>query len=142
VLCLVGEGQNRVVCENLAQTLNLSHRVSFLGIRTDIPELLEIADIVVLSSHYEGLSLSSIEAMASGKPFIASDVPGLRDVVSGAGLLFLAGDAKCLAKKINMLLSDSELYEKTAQACLERSKQYDINKMVEQYIELYKEVLI
>jgi glycosyltransferase involved in cell wall biosynthesis len=50
--------------------------------------LLKTADIVVLSSHYEGLSLASIEGMASGKPFIASDVPGLHEVVKGADLLF------------------------------------------------------
>ncbi|MDR1895905.1 MAG: glycosyltransferase [Prevotellaceae bacterium] len=139
-LLLVGDGENRSKCEDLVKELNMSNRVFFLGIRMDIPQLLKSADIIVLSSHYEGLSLSCIEAMASGKPFIASDVPGLHDVVDGAGLLFPVGDEKKLAEKINSLLSDKDFYEKTAATCLERAKKYDINRMVDQYIELYKEV--
>jgi glycosyltransferase involved in cell wall biosynthesis len=79
--------------------------------------------------------------MASGKPFIASDVPGLRDVVKDAGLLFPPGNEKVLAEKINSLLSDTELYEKVAKDCLNRAKDYDIDNMVEQYIELYIEIL-
>lgn len=80
--------------------------------------------------------------MASGKPFIASDVPGLRDVVAGAGVLFPAGDEKILAERINELLSDDDYYEKVSQACLERSKEYDINRMVGQYIELYGSMMM
>lgn len=140
-LLLVGDGINRVKCENLVKELNLSNRIAFLGIRTDITELLQSADIAILSSYYEGLSLSSIECMASGKPFIASDVPGLRDIVRGAGLLFPAGNEKILAEKINSLIVDKDFYDKTAKACLERSKEYDINRMVDQYIDLYKTIL-
>lgn len=140
-LLLVGDGETRSKCEQLVKDLNLTDRVSFLGVRTDIPQLLKSADIAVLSSHYEGLSLSSIEAMASGKPFIASEVPGLKDIVSGAGLLFPHEDEKKLAEQINVLISNPELYKKVSQVCLERSKQYDINVMVDKYIELYKEIL-
>jgi glycosyltransferase involved in cell wall biosynthesis len=139
-IVLVGDGENRPKCENLVKELNLENRVSFLGVRMDVPQLLKSADIVVLSSHYEGLSLSSMEAMASGKPFIASDVPGLREIVAGAGLLFPAGDEKILAERINALLSDSDYYKKVAKACCERLKEYDINKMVDQYIGLYKAI--
>jgi glycosyltransferase involved in cell wall biosynthesis len=137
----VGDGDKRTKCEDLVKELNLSGRVSFLGVRMDVPQLLESAYIVILSSRYEGLSLSSIEAMASGRPFIASDVPGLRDVVKGAGLLFPPGNEKKLAEHINSLLSDRELYEKVAKDCLNRAKEYDINNMVDQYIELYKSII-
>ena len=140
VLQLVGNGVTRKRCEQLVHELNLSNRVSFLGIRTDVPKLLKSADVVILSSHYEGLSLSSIEAMASGKPFIASDVPGLRDIVLGAGLLFEKGNEKDLAEKIMSLLNDDDLYKKVAQQCFERAKKYDINTMVDKYIELYNEI--
>jgi glycosyltransferase involved in cell wall biosynthesis len=139
-LLLVGDGEMRPSCAELVKELNLSDRVSFLGIRTDIPELLHSADIAVLSSHYEGFGLVSIEGMAACKPVIASDVPGLREAVNGAGLLFPVEDEKMLAEQINELLSDSDYYEKVAKACLKRSKEYDINKMVDQYIELYKSV--
>jgi glycosyltransferase involved in cell wall biosynthesis len=139
-LLLVGDGDMRPKCEELVKELNLSDRVSFLGVRTDVPELLHSADITVLSSHYEGFGLTSIEGMAACKPVIASDVPGLREVVAGVGLLFPVGDEKILAERINELLSDSDYYKKVAKACLDRSKKYDINKMVDQYIELYKSI--
>jgi glycosyltransferase involved in cell wall biosynthesis len=139
-LLLVGDGKNRLKCEDLTAELNLSNRVFFLGIRSDVPQLLESSDIVVLSSHWEGFGLAAVEGMASVRPFIASDVPGLRDIVNGAGLLFPDGDEKALAGKINTLLSDSELYEKVRQNCLARAKEYDINKMVDKYIELYKSI--
>jgi glycosyltransferase involved in cell wall biosynthesis len=137
-LLLVGDGENRPRCEQLAKELNVSDKVSFLGVRTDVPQLLKSADIAVLSSIYEGMPLSSIEAMASGKPFIASDVPGLREIVKGAGLLFPVGNERVLVEKINDLLSDSLFYKKTSQDCLEKAKQYDIRIMVDNYIELYK----
>jgi glycosyltransferase involved in cell wall biosynthesis len=140
-LVFVGDGVNRTECELLTKQLDLSERVSFLGSRNDIPELLKNADIAVQSSQWEGFGLAAVEAMASGLPIVASDVSGLREVVSGAGLLFKQGDEKSLADKINSLLTDRKLYEKIANLCLERAKQYDINVMVEQYIDLYKEVL-
>lgn len=140
-LILVGDGETRVSCESLVSSLNLSDRVIFLGVRNDIPSLLKTSDIVVLSSKYEGLSLSSIEAMASGKPFIASDVPGLREVVRGAGVLFPQGDEKALADEIMKLINNKQYYNEVAGKCVERAEKYDINIMVDKTIELYKSVL-
>lgn len=136
-LLLVGDGHLRKDCEQLVHKLKLQNRVKFLGIRTDIPELLKTADVVVLSSFYEGLSLSSIEGMAS-KPFVASDVPGLREIVKNHGLLFKQGDSKELANHILKLYEDKEYYDKIAVRCLERAKEFDIQKMVDRYIEVYK----
>ncbi len=140
ILLLVGDGENKTRCEELVISLSLSGRVSFLGIRQDIPALLSSADIVVLSSHYEGLSLSCIEGMASGCPFIASAVPGLKEIVSGAGLLFPEGDDKALADIIRQLLSDKNLYNKVVERCRERAKKYDIRAMACAYADLYKDV--
>ena len=95
-LQIVGDGPRRPILEKLAEEKN----VEFLGIRTDIPDILSSTDIVVLSSHWEGLSLSSIEGMASGRPFIASDVDGLHEMVNGAGVLFPDGDHIALASAI------------------------------------------
>ena len=140
-LLLVGDGVNKTKCENLVRDLNLSARISFLGIREDIVDLLNYADIVVLSSHYEGLSLSCIEGLASGRPFVASDVPGLREIVSGAGLLFPESDDKSLAEIIIKLLSDKTFYDETTKNCITRAKEYDINIMVDKYIDLYKNLI-
>lgn len=136
-LILVGVGPLKVECETLVADLGLQNRVLFLGARMDVPELLKMADIVVLSSKYEGLSLSSIEGMASGSPFVASDVPGLTEVVKGVGILFPQGDETLLAKEISALINDPEYYKTVALACQQRAADYDIHKMVDQHLTLY-----
>ena len=136
-LLLVGVGEQKPFCLDLAKKLQVENRVHFLGVRNDVPQLLKTADIVVLSSHYEGLSLASVEGLASGRPFIASDVPGLTEVVEGAGLLFPNGDSIKLAETINELFANKTYYDIIVRKCLARSKKYDLNSMVDQYIELY-----
>ena len=139
-LLLIGEGKLRQSCEVLVEELNLMNRVKFLGLRNDVDRLLKTADIVILSSYHEGLSLSSIEGMSS-RPFIASNVPGLREIVKGYGLLFNLGDEKDLAGHIKRLYEDKEFYQIIANRCQERSKQFDINDMVNKYIEVYNNTL-
>ena len=140
-LVLVGDGVLKESCEQLVKQIKLNHKVVFLGMRNDIPQLLKTADIVVLSSKYEGLSLSSIEGMAVGKPFIASNVPGLKKVVEGAGMLFELGNAKELASHITKLLSNKSYYKKVAADCLERAENYDISVMIDKHIALYKRTI-
>ena len=140
-LILVGVGPVKIECENLVTELGLQNRVVFLGSRMDVPALLKTADMVVLSSKYEGLSLSSIEGMASGNPFIASEVPGLSEVVKGAGILFPQGDADQLAKEIIHLCTDPDYYRTVAEACQQRAADYDISKMVDKHIALYRSLI-
>ena len=137
-LLLVGSGKGLKASKKLARELNLEEKIHFLGIRTDVPNLLKTAAIVILSSHYEGMSLSSIEGMASGRPFIASDVPGLTSIVKGAGILFPLGDEKKLASHILDLLNDETLYADIVLKCQERAAKYSIENMVENHIKLYK----
>lgn len=139
-LLLVGEGENKKICEAFVTKEKLTNRVFFLGQRADIPRLLKSVDLVVLSSKYEGLSLSSIEGLASGVPFIASDVPGLREIVKGYGILFDTGNEQQLATSIKKLDADTNYYNNVAQACTERANQFDIEIMVEKHIQLYKEI--
>ncbi len=139
-LLLVGDGPLRKDNEILVKSLALDERVLFLGIRTDIPALLQMTDVAVLSSHYEGLSLASIEGMVAN-PFIASDVPGLREIVGGYGLLFEKGNAEELANHILRLYNDKLFYNKIAKQCFERAKEFDIHKMVDNYIDVYKKLL-
>lgn len=117
--------------------LGLDKRVDFLGIRSDIPEILEDSDVVVLSSHWEGLSLSSIEGMASGCPFVASDVDGLHEIVKGAGILFPERDDQELAIQIQYLCEHPAEYQRIARQCQERARQYDISVMADNYLKLY-----
>jgi glycosyltransferase involved in cell wall biosynthesis len=141
VLILVGEGPLKNECITLAKTIFVEHRVFFLGIRMDVIKLLKSSDIIVLSSHHEGLSLSCIEGMASGKPFIASDAPGLGNIVRDAGVLFPMNDTKSLAVQINKLLNNENHYNSTVKRCMERAKLYSINHTITKEINLYKKLI-
>lgn len=137
ILQLVGEGELRHETEKFAKQFASGDRIFFLGNRSDIPEILACSDVVVLSSHYEGLSLSSIEGLASGKPFIASDVEGLHDIVSGAGILFPHQDSDSLAFKIRQCCTDKHYAVEVGTNCFARAQKFDIGKMAEQYAILY-----
>lgn len=137
-LFLVGDGVRRAELESLVKKENVSQHVHFLGLRTDVPNLLHAADYIVMSSHFEGLSLSSVEGMSVGKPFIASDVDGLREVVKGAGILFPHQDSQTFANEILKIERDNIQYNNCAARCLERAKQFDISAMVNAYSDIYK----
>lgn len=140
-LALVGDGELRPELEQLASSLGIRERVHFLGRRPDVPGLLKLADVYVHSSHWEGFGIAAVEAMAAGVPVIASDVPGLSQVVDSAGLLFPPGDAGCLAKHIRSLLASEPLRRRLAQAGQERARSFSIERSVEAYLNLYKSVL-
>ncbi|MGV0936468.1 glycosyltransferase [Empedobacter falsenii] len=137
-LLLVGDGARRPILEDLVVTLQLQDRVTFLGIRNDVYALMKMCDIAILSSHWEGFGLVAVEAMASGIPLIASNVKGLAQVVEGGGLLFEPSNVEDLISKISEL-NDSNLYQQTINNCLEKSKQYDINIMIDNLLNLYNE---
>ena len=127
-------------CKNLVRTLSLQDRIFFLGVRSDTPELIAASDVVVLSSFYEGFGLSALEGMAAGKPVIASDVDGLRDLVSDAGLLFPPGDAETLATLIRDICENPEKAREIGQRCKVKVRQYDIAETARRYKNLYLEV--
>lgn len=137
---LVGDGPRRTECQLLCDNLKLNNRVTFLGIRNDIPEIFKMSDVAVVSSHWEGFGLVAVEGMAAGKPLVASNVSGLAEVVGGFGLLFEQGNAQELAEKIRSLMINKDYYDKVARMCYNRSLDFDITKMVDKTISLYKKV--
>lgn len=86
-----------------------------------------------MSSEYEGLSLSSIEGMASGRPFVASNVNGLKEVVEGAGELFEIGDIDGLSALLMKFASDDHYYKDVVKTCLKRAEEYDISVVADKY---------
>lgn len=136
-LWLVGTGERLNDVKNMAKNLNIEDNVKFLGLRTDVARLLHTANVVVMSSHYEGLSLSNIEGMSVDKPFIASDVDGLHEITEGYGILFPHEDSDSLAKIIERLSTDQDYYNQVASYCYARAQQFDITKMVEGYEGVY-----
>ena len=133
----IGSGKKMNDCKRMAQELGLENRIHFLGSRMDVPNLLKSVDFVVMSSHYEGLSLSSIEGMASGKPFIASNVAGLKEIVEGYGLLFEHQNERELSNIILTLDKDRELYNTIIKQCQAKASMYDISVMAKQYNDVY-----
>ncbi|WP_455621229.1 glycosyltransferase [Parabacteroides sp.] len=141
-LWLVGDGPTMANCKLLVEKLGLDNRVIFLGIRSDIPELLAQATIGVQSSHWEGFGLTAIEIMAAGLPLIATRVPGLADVVGDAGLFFKHEDHVELAGKINALLSDEEMYNEYVGRGQKRSEDFAIETVANRYLDEYVAAIV
>lgn len=139
-LWLVGDGERRQAIEQCIKDEHVENQIKLLGVRMDVPSLLKAADVVVMSSHWEGLSLSNIEGMAVGKPFIASDVNGLREVTKDFGILFPHGDDKTLANEIKHLAENRQYYDQIAAQCYERAIQFDIRNMIDAYYQLYMDL--
>jgi glycosyltransferase involved in cell wall biosynthesis len=140
-LLLVGEGPLKQKCMDLSTELAIGDRVHFLGFRRDVDRIYKTSDIVVLSSHWEGLPLVAVEGMAAGKPVVASDVPGLAEVVGGGGLLFTKGDWETLASHIINLLTNQGEYMKTSELCLARANEYTVEEMAQRCIAIYKKLI-
>ena len=94
--------------------MNLGHIVSFLGVRQDIPELLKESDIYVMSSEWEGLSISLIEALTSGIPIVATNAGSNNEVIENdvSGIIVPTKDPEALAEGIYNLIIDKDLRER------------------------------
>jgi glycosyltransferase involved in cell wall biosynthesis len=139
-LVLVGDGDARPAMQQLASDLGIGERVHFLGRRPDIPQLLKLADLYVHASNSEGFGIAAVEAMSAGLPVVASDVPGLEEVVKGAGRLVPPGDEKALAKAICEILQSKQIRQLMAAAGQKRAAQFSIDRTVDSFINLYESV--
>ena len=86
------------------------------------------------------MSLSVLEGMASGKPLIASDVDGIRDLVAGAGILVPPSNPQALAEAIRSICENPDEARRIGDKCRERAQQYDIDETVRKYRLLYGKV--
>jgi glycosyltransferase involved in cell wall biosynthesis len=139
-LLLVGDGDLRRPAERLAQQLGIADRVHFLGRRADVPELLKMADIYVHPPAFEGFGIAAAEAMAAGKPIVATNVPGLAQVVGDAGILVPPSDPAALATQISALMKSRERREKLSQLAMQRACIFSIDHTVSAYIKLYESI--
>jgi glycosyltransferase involved in cell wall biosynthesis len=139
-LLMVGDGPLRGELEALAVELRVPDRVKFLGIRTDIPELMRAADAFALTSLSEAASLTLLEAMASGLPALVTNVGGNPELVrhEREGLLFPRGDVNGCAGAIRRVFRDPELAVRLGTAGRERAvERYQLDRTVEEYYRLY-----
>jgi L-malate glycosyltransferase len=143
-LFLAGDGPLRAALEEQARGLGVDGRVRFLGVRRDVPALLAAADLFVLSSVREGLSLSLLEAMRAGRPVVTTDAGGNREaVVPGAtGLVVPPNDAGALAAAMTGLARDGAQRAAWGRAARRRwEERYTAEHMVRDTEELYRQVL-
>jgi len=144
-LYIAGTGPLEKELFQLVKELEIEDRVKFLGFipPEELPIYYNSADICVFPSIYEPFSLVTIEAMASGKPVIASKVGGLAEIIKDGdnGILVEPNNPDTLAYAINKVWEDKNLYSYLSQNALHSSKSYDWENIARQYLELYKELI-
>lgn len=126
---------------NLISHYKIEKDIIFTGYRYDIPELLFISDVFVLPSHREGMPRSIIEAMAMGKPVVATNIRGCREeVIHGeTGYLVPVMEVNILAEKLVLLLEDEDLRIKMGQKGMSRAqKEFDEVLILEKQINIIK----
>jgi glycosyltransferase involved in cell wall biosynthesis len=144
LLLIAGSGPTEDEAHGLAKTLKLMDRVRFLGIRTDVPALMNMADGFVLSSAWEGMPLVLQEAAASGLTIVATDVGGNREVVLDGKSAFLvpARDSLALADAMQRMM-DLPLAERQAMARAGRDfvvSHFDIERVLDRWEAIYNEL--
>ncbi|MFN3966196.1 MAG: glycosyltransferase family 4 protein [Endomicrobiia bacterium] len=142
---IIGDGEQRKELGLKIKDLNLTEKILLPGWRKDIPELLAITDIFVMTSLWEGLPRAVVEAMVSCKPVVAYSVDGIKDIIVDGKNGFLAKpkDVRTLSEKVIMLLRDEDLAKKlgeTGRNSIDES--FDIDFMVTQQEKLYQELLL
>ena len=125
----------------MVRDLGIADRVHFLGRRSDVPELLKMADIYVHPPAFEGFGIAAAEAMAAGKPIVATNVPGLAQVLGDAAVLVPPSDPEALATQISALMKSNERQNELSRRALERARIFSIDDTVSAYIDLYRSVV-
>ena len=145
VLLIIGDGVYRSYLEKLSEGLSISEKVVFLGERNDVDSLLDVIDIVILTSVYgEGTPNAILEAMAKGKPVIATRVGGIPEIVidGETGILVEPRNPTALANAILLLLRDGNLRRNMGTAAKERiSNNFTLTKMINNYEAIYTSLL-
>jgi glycosyltransferase involved in cell wall biosynthesis len=140
-LLMVGDGPLRGDLERLARELKIEHRVHFLGVRSDIPDLLKAVDIFALTSVSEAASLTLMESMATGVPVVVTNVGGNPEIVrhEREGLLVDRGDAAGFAAAFRRLFQDHKLAKKLGLAGqIRASARYRLEQTIDNYHRLYR----
>ena len=143
ILMMVGDGPERLKAVATCEELGIADKVKFLGKSNQVYEILCYSDLFLLPSASESFGLAALEAMMMRVPVISSNVGGLPEVnIEGqSGYLFDLGDTHNMAKQAISLLKDEVLLEKMKDQASAVAKCFDIDTVVNQYIEVYKKAL-
>jgi glycosyltransferase involved in cell wall biosynthesis len=138
-LVYVGKGDLEEDVKGEAYRTGVSDKVKFLGWRSDIPEIMQVLDVFVLPSLNEGMGRVLVEAMAAGKPIVASNVGGIPDLVKDGqnGFLVGPGDVNGLSLAMKKLIEDEELRVKMGAKGRAMAQSYGVDEMIRKIDELY-----
>ena len=130
-MTIVGDGDYREALQTLVKELNIGDRVTFLGTRTDVPELLAQADVFIhVPDCAEGFGIAVVEAMASGLICVCGDRGALPEIVDDgrSGFIVEKNDPERLAQLLRAIAEDpnSEIYENIRANALEASRQFSV----------------
>lgn len=140
-LYFAGDGPAINEMKEFAKTKLYGDRIHFLGMRTDVYMLMSKVNLNVLSTNTEGLSGVALESLASGKPFIGSNVEGVKDIVPDSSFLFPKQNPEKLAKKIIEIKNNPTLYNNMIVSGLKFVDNFDIKLMVKNYLKLYNDII-
>lgn len=143
VFILLGDGELKSELAEAANKLGIKEKVRFLGWRSDVADIMSAFDIFVFPSLNEGMGKVLVEAMAAGKPIIASDVCGVADLITHGknGLLVPPADPQALADGIESLLSDPARARELAAEGRKLAQSYSSDAMLTKIEELYRSLL-
>lgn len=138
VVCGVGPNKDMLLAE--AERMGLKDNVILAGYRSDIPDVLNAADIFVFPSFHEGMPVSALEAMACGLPIICSEIRGNVDIIREGdnGYLFQPSDVETLARKLEYLLDDAEKRKVMGLKNKEIVKDFSLESVTEELKRIYK----
>jgi glycosyltransferase involved in cell wall biosynthesis len=139
-LLSAGAGTLKSRLETQIGALGLQEKVHLLGHRSDVPDVLNAADVFVLSSDYEGNPLAVLEAMTAGKAMISTAVGGVPELVEGGcGLLVPPRDAQALSRAMSHLLENPDARKSMGEMAARRAvERFDVRAMTEAYEDLYR----
>lgn len=138
---LAGEGQERLRYEDWVNRHQLQHRIQFLGWRSDVPQLLAQADLLLFPSQYEGMSHAVLEAMATGTPVITRNIEGMQELLGDAATdcIVSENDPQRFLQQAQALLDDAELRYQIGQYLQERAAaHFAIDSMTTAYEQLWQ----
>jgi glycosyltransferase involved in cell wall biosynthesis len=140
---IAGDGSLRPECENLIDELELGGKFFLLGYRNDMDRVMPMLTMTVLSSLWEGLPIVFQEAMSAGKPIVANDVDGAKDVIINGetGYLVTPHQPREMADRILELLNNEKLCRAMGVIAKQHSKRFSRERMLKDVETLYRELL-
>ena len=142
-LLMVGDGPERVYCEQLCRDLEICENVRFLGKQDAVEEILSVSDLFIMPSESESFGLAALEAMACKVPVITSNAGGLPElVINGVtGFMDNVGDIEAMAAHAIYILKDDQQLEAFKEGALNRAKEFELSLILPVYEQFYMDVM-